>query len=105
MTRRLHDAPALAVRDGFDGRAEVRRRAGFDLDDDQGRAVAADEVDLAQAAAIAARDDREAVVLEIRAGGVLPPPTRREAHVSGACRAAGPRPAAAPVRAGRGGRG
>ena len=65
MARRLHDAAALVRVDAFDGRAQCAAAACANFDDDELAVVAADEVELAEAAAIAAREDREPVPLEV----------------------------------------
>ena len=80
MARRLHDAPAFVRVDAVDGRAQRAAAARAHLYDDELPVVAADEVDLAEPAAIAARQDRKSVPLEMRSGARLPEPAALGAH-------------------------
>jgi len=71
---------ALARADAL-GRGAIRvgaARAHFD--DDDVPIVAADEIELAQAAAVAARDDPEPLFLEIRGCARLPESAARKVH-------------------------
>jgi hypothetical protein len=61
----LNDASALPDIDAFDGRAERIRAARADLDDHEMLLVAANEIELAESATVAARKNREALLREV----------------------------------------
>src|SRR5688572_13552511 len=89
MPRGLNDAPAFVRVDAVDGRAQGAAAARADFDDDELAIVAANEIDLAEPAAVAARDDFEAVPLEMRRGARLPEPAALGAHSAAADQPAG----------------
>ena len=80
VPRRLHDAPAFVRVDAVDGRAQRAAAARSNFDDDELPVVAADEIELAEPAAVAAREDFEAVPFEMRCGARLPESAPLDAH-------------------------
>src|SRR5476651_72056 len=77
LPRRGLDARALAPADAFGAAAVLGARAHAHLDEHQRRAIAGDEIDLPQARAVVARDDREALALEEARGGLFRGASRR----------------------------
>src|SRR5690606_8352213 len=70
MAGRLHESAPLARPDALDGGRERGSGARPDLDDHARVVVPADEVALAELAAVVAREDRKAVPLVIASGHV-----------------------------------
>src|SRR5690606_34928497 len=79
---RLHDSAALARSDALERRGQRGPRTGPDLDDDERVGVAADEVELAELAAVVAHQDRKAVPLEVASGHILPALAATNGHSS-----------------------
>jgi hypothetical protein len=68
----LHDSAAFVDVDAFSGRADGAAAASANFDDDELPVLAANEIQLAEPAAVASRENFEAVALEVRRGARLP---------------------------------
>ncbi len=80
MTRRLNDAAAFVHVDAVDCGAPGAATPRAHFNDDELSVVAANEIELAKPATIAAGQDRKPVPFEVGCGVRLPESATREAH-------------------------
>jgi uncharacterized membrane protein len=88
VARRLHDAATLVRIDAIDGGAQSAAAARANFHDHEMSIIAAYEVELAEAAAVASLENRKPVLLEVIGGSRLPDAAARQVHSTPADEAA-----------------